>query len=128
MRKAPFLTCSERTEVSPRVAQTDRRVRSASNVVGVMVILAIVLPEADRAEVEPAAPGKGKEAAARAGVRAALWSSNHVPERHGPSVAPERIAAARAALIGHHSFVVATKSTVTTERAGRKVTGRAVEF
>ena len=62
---------AERGEIGPRPGEAEVVVRPASDDGGVVVVLAVVLPETDRADLEPATGVEGQVPAAGAGVRPA---------------------------------------------------------
>lgn len=67
-------------EVAAAVEQAQPSVRSATYLGGVVIVLAVVLPEADRADLELPALIKGEVTAARAGVRTVFRPTVHVGE------------------------------------------------
>lgn len=68
-------------EVAARVEQAQIPVRPAAYSAGVMVVLTVVLPEADIANLVTASLAQRQVTAARAGIRAAFRPSLHVDER-----------------------------------------------
>jgi hypothetical protein len=58
----------ESSEVHAGFGQAQRAIGAAANLVSVVIILTIVLPEADRAESEPTAIWQGQESAAGARI------------------------------------------------------------
>ena len=51
MLSMPLFACAERREVSTSLLQAEGPVRAAANTGGVLIILTVVLPEADGADV-----------------------------------------------------------------------------
>jgi hypothetical protein len=64
MRKHSLLNRPDAREVAASLSQAERVVRPAADLVGVMIVLAIVLPEAHRAKVIAAARRESQEPAA----------------------------------------------------------------
>lgn len=69
------------------LGQAETPVRASSYLVGVVFVLAVVLPEADVADLVAAPFAEGQEAAARAGVRTGLVVTDDVDERLSGHVA-----------------------------------------
>jgi hypothetical protein len=59
-----------------RLRKTQRAIRSAANEIGVLIVLAIVLPPADWTHLEATALSKGAKTTARAAIRRSVrrWS------------------------------------------------------
>lgn len=55
-------------EIGACLGQRQRSIGTTTDEVGIVVVLAVVLPIADRADLEPAALTQGEEAAARAAI------------------------------------------------------------
>jgi hypothetical protein len=77
---ATALTCTHGLEVGPGCREAEQSVWAASDDVRVMVVLAVILPEADRADLVPAPLGQGDEAATWTLVGACIGSAFHVHE------------------------------------------------
>jgi hypothetical protein len=73
----PLFACPDSVERPPSVAQARCSVRTATDDVGVVVVLAVVLPEAHRTDLESATLAKCEVAAARTHVRPMLRSRRH---------------------------------------------------
>src|SRR5262249_42087123 len=74
---APFAG-SKGGEISPGLVEAQTSVRTAANLIGVMLVLTVVLPEADRTDLIHASLIEGEISAARAGIRLASWWTPHV--------------------------------------------------
>ena len=68
--RATLVACTQGLEVGPGGRKAERPVWTTANAVGVVVVLAVVLPEADRTDLVGAPLGQGDETAAGAPVRA----------------------------------------------------------
>lgn len=79
--QAPRVARADSGEVPAGVEQTQASVRAAAHAAGVVVVLAVVVPEAHRADLVVATPLQREEAAARARMRPSLRPSPHIDER-----------------------------------------------
>lgn len=60
-----LIACTEGSVVPSRLVQAERTVRPASDERGVMIVLPVVLPEANRTDLEPATLVESEVAATR---------------------------------------------------------------
>lgn len=81
-----FRASADACVVQSGLGETEASVGAAPDAVGVVVVLAVVFPEADGADLGSASRVEGQESAARTGVRAGA-ASGDVDERfHGADV------------------------------------------
>jgi hypothetical protein len=73
---------AEHVEVPASLAQAEAAIGAAVHLAGVMLVLAVVLPAADGADLEDSTLGQGDEAAAGTAVRPALGASANHYEGH----------------------------------------------
>lgn len=95
--RATLVACAHDSEVGTSPRKAESPVRPAAHNVRVMVVLAVVLPEADRADYVHAPFGQRDKPAARARVGSVFRPALHVHELlHSPSVAhPSKAACKR---------------------------------
>ena len=86
MRQASFLGSAHLSVVRTRCRQTERVVGSAAHVIGIVVVLTIVLPEADGTDVVAATLLQGDVTTAWALVRSTATGTHDVGEQHPPIV------------------------------------------
>lgn len=82
MRQYSSTTRAELREVSPSLRKAQLVVRAAANVISIVIVLSIVLPEADRTDLISASCRKGEETAARTRMRFVTLGSMSVYEFH----------------------------------------------
>jgi hypothetical protein len=82
-----FLCGPDPTEVRACCGEAQRVVRSTSDLVGVVVVLAVVFPEAHGADVVAPSVRQRQRATAGAGIRPAAARTDHVHECHRDIVA-----------------------------------------
>jgi hypothetical protein len=77
VRESTPFAGSEDGEISPGLVQAQISVGTAANLIGIMLVLAVVLPEADRAHLIHASLIEGVISAASAGIwLASRWTSD----------------------------------------------------
>jgi hypothetical protein len=74
--------CASSFKVPPCLSQAEMAVRAASALVRIVVILTVVLPEADWTDLVHCTLSEGNEAAARAAIRTVLGSAYDIREHH----------------------------------------------
>ena len=82
---APLVTGTHGVDVPMGLSQTQPAARSAAYPGGVVIVLAVVLPEAHGADLVEAALGKRQVAAARTPIGPALRAAVHIDEGSGHS-------------------------------------------
>jgi predicted transposase YbfD/YdcC len=87
--RAPLIAGTHSAEIPPRLREAEPPVRAAANPVGVVIVLPVVLPEADRADLIAAALAQRHKATARTGVRPVLGLALCIHKRshHGDIMA-----------------------------------------
>jgi hypothetical protein len=79
-------TRAELREVSPSLRKAQLVVRSAANFISIVVVLSVVLPEADRTDLEPASCRKAEETATRTRIQLVSLGSMSAYELHPHTV------------------------------------------
>ena len=129
---APPVAGTNGVEVPTGLSQTQPTVRSAAYPVGVVIVLAVVLPEAHGADLIEAALGKRQVATARTPIGPALWAAVHVDEGfgHGRILAKSRCLRIRICrpIYGPSLEDRVCGSLLTWRDAGLRVLGTVAEF
>jgi hypothetical protein len=84
VRKHSLARCPDASEVSTSLSKTHFVVRATAHGIGIVFVLAVVLPEAHRADVIPTALRKSHEPAAGTRVRPTVLRPGDVLEGHAP--------------------------------------------
>jgi hypothetical protein len=85
-----LVTRTKGGKIRPRLLETQRSVGSAPNASGILVVLAVVLPETDRTDFISTSFSQGQESTARASVpNAGLWWANNRIRSQLPDVVIE---------------------------------------
>ena len=86
MRQDPFLRCADLSVVRSRRCQAERVVGATTHIVGIVVILSIVLPEADGTDVVTTSLVQRDAPAAGTRVRTVAAWTNDIEEHHASIV------------------------------------------